>query len=79
MVSKQEYRAIQERILALIRESDSSVEPPDLLSRLRQEGYSRELASTIMWEMIAAGYIKRSKDWHLSQERDLTQEVEVYA
>jgi hypothetical protein len=29
--------------------------------------------------MIAAGYIKRSKDWHLSQERDLTQEVEVYA
>ena len=79
MVSKQEYREIQERILALIHESGSSVEPPALLACLRKEGYSRELASTIMWEMIAAGYIKRSKDWRLSQERDLTQEVEVYA
>lgn len=78
MVSRQEYRSIQRRILSLIRESDSTIDAADLLVRLRQEGISRELAGTIMWEMIAAGYISRSKDWHLSPEREITQEVELH-
>lgn len=79
MVSKQEYRYIQERILSLIRGSGSSIDPADLLDSLRREGISRELAGAIMWEMVAAGYISRSKDWRLSPQRELTQEVELHA
>jgi hypothetical protein len=79
MVNSQEYKAIQEHIYALIRESDSSIHPPELLARLRQEGITREVASTIMWEMIASGYINRSKDWLLSPEREPTQELEMRA
>jgi hypothetical protein len=79
MVNSQEYRAIQEHIYELIRDSNSSIPPPELLARLRQEGIPRELASTIMWEMIAAGYISRSKDWLLSPEREPTQELEMHA
>jgi hypothetical protein len=79
MVNSQQYRAIRDQIYALIRESDSSIDPPELLARLRQEGIPREVASTIMWEMIAAGYISRSKDWLLSPEREPTQELEMHA
>lgn len=79
MVSKQQYRFIQGRILSLVRASGSSMGPGDLLARLRQEGVSRELAATIMWEMIAAGYIGRSADWRLTPQRELTEEVELYA
>ena len=79
MVDSQEYKAIQGQIYGLIRESDSSIHPPELLARLRREGIPREVASTIMWEMIASGYISRSKDWLLAPEREPTHELEMYA
>lgn len=80
MVSRDEYRRIQERILELMHECGSSIDPPDLLARLRQEeGISQELGSAIMWEMIRAGYISRSDDWRLSPKKELKQEARVYA
>ena len=79
MVSKQEYRSIQERILELMHEAGPSVDPVDLVDLMRQEGISRELAATVMWEMVAAGYISRSRDWRLSPERESTREIELHA
>ena len=77
MVSKQKYESIQTLIMSIINGAGSSIDPVDLLAHLRREGVSRELGSAIMWEMIGAGYISRSKDWSLSPRRELEQQAEV--
>lgn len=75
MISRQRYEDIQRLIWSIIDEADSSIDPVSLLTHLRKEGISRELGSTIMWEMIGAGYINRSRDWCLSHEKDVSPEV----
>jgi hypothetical protein len=80
MLSREEYRSIQERIQALIRKSDSSIDPPELLARLRdQYGIPQGLGSTIMWEMIRAGYIGRSEGWRLYIKKELRKEAGAFA
>lgn len=74
MVGREEYDRVQKRILSII-ETHSSIDPVSLLAQLRQEDISRELGSTIMWEMIGAGYINRSRDWRLSCEKNTSPEV----
>lgn len=75
MISKQKYEEIQSRILVIIDKTDSPTNSVSLLAKLRQEDIPRELGSTIMWEMIGAGYINRSRDWRLSREKDVSSEV----
>ncbi len=76
MVSRQEYVDIKQRILTIIEESSSPIDPSLLLTRLREEeGVSRELGSAIIWEMIRAGDIDRSSDWRVSRGTHSEQEV----
>lgn len=77
MVSREEYVDIREKILSIVEESDSPINPSDLLTRLHEEGVSRELGSAIIWEMIRAGYINRSKDWRVSRGTHPTQDVRM--
>jgi hypothetical protein len=79
MVDRRDYESIQKRILSLLREDDSSIEPPELLAQLNKEGIPQGLASTIMWEMIRAGYIRLEEGWRLSRGRKLEQRAEVLA
>ena len=79
MVSREEYRSIQAAILSLL-EDDSAIEPPELLARLSSDyGIPEGLGSTVMWEMIRAGYIGRSEDWRLTRIKDLAPEAEAIA
>lgn len=78
MVSRQEYLDIKQRILSIIEESNSPIDPSLLLARLREEeGVSRELGSAIMWEMIRSGDISRSEDWRVFRGTHPTQEVHM--
>lgn len=74
MIDQQRYESIQSLIISIIDDADVSIDPVELLEDLRGKGISRELGSTIMWEMIGAGHISKSKDWHLSPK----QKVEAY-
>jgi hypothetical protein len=72
MISKEQYEEIAERIIALVKEADSSIDSAALLEELRREGISREVGSTIMLEMIGAGYIsRRAEDWRLTSNHEV--------
>ena len=80
VISKEEYGEIRERIMALVAEADPSIDPVDLLKELRQEGISRELGSTVMLEMIGAGYISRqAEDRQLSRNQEISAGVGIPA
>lgn len=79
MVSKQQYESIQESIVDIIDGSGRPIDPSGLLLCLREQGISRELGSTIMWEMIGAGYIIRSTDWLLSHRSEVETQTENIA
>jgi len=79
MISKEQYGEVEERIMALVDEADPSITPADLLKELSREGISRELGSTIMLEMIGAGYISRQpEDWRLSPKREASSGVGIH-
>lgn len=73
MIDEERYEQVQQHIFSIIDEAGSSIDPADLLANLYQHNVSRELGSTIMWEMIGAGRInRRAEDWHLSRSQGVS-------
>jgi hypothetical protein len=80
MISKEQYREIEERIIALVDEVDPSIDSAALLEELRREGISREVGTTMILEMIGAGYIsRRAEDWQLTSKQEASTGVGVHA
>lgn len=80
MVSREEYESIRSRIMQIIDGANPSIDPADLLRELRRDGISRELGSTVMLEMVGAGYIsRRPSDWQLSRGQETQAPAEVVA
>lgn len=79
MITEEKYEAVQRLIISIIEEAGCSIDAADLLNRLREENISREVGSTIMWEMVGADYLSRSENWRLSPNRKLKQEVKISA
>jgi hypothetical protein len=79
LLSAERYQEIRGQIQEIIRGSGEPLEPSELIVRLRERGVSRELGSTILWEMIGAGYVTRSETWELNLTQRAEQESEFVA
>jgi hypothetical protein len=67
-----EYELAERRLRETLQRADSAYRPHELVEHLSSEpGIPTDVASTIMWEMIGAGDIELSDDWHVSLVRNL--------
>jgi hypothetical protein len=72
VLREREYELAESRIRETLQRTDSTYRPHELVEYLSSEpGIPTDVASTIMWEMIGAGDIELSDDWHVSLVRDL--------
>ena len=62
----------ERRIRETLQLPDSTYRPHELVEHVSSEpDLPTDVASTIMWEMIGAGDIELSDDWHVSLVGDL--------
>lgn len=67
MISQDRYDEISKQIIDIISGADSPIKASDLVKELRQCDIPREIGSTIMLEMVGAGYLsRRPEDRRLS-------------
>ena len=67
VLREREYELAERRIRETLQRADSTYRPHELVEQLSSEpGIPTDVASTAMWEMIGAGYIGLSDDWHIS-------------
>ncbi len=52
--------------------AEGSYRPHELVEHLGGWGVSADVASAVMWEMIGAGEIELSEDWHISEASNST-------
>ena len=71
MLREREYELAERRIRESLQRTDGlTYRPHELVEYLSSEpGIPTDVASTIMWEMIGAGDIELSNDWHVSLVR----------
>jgi hypothetical protein len=66
VLREQEYELAERRIRETLERADSDNRPHELVEYLSEEkGIPADVGSTTMWEMIDAGDIELSDDWHI--------------
>ena len=71
VLREREYELAERRIQETLQRAESTYMPHELVEHLSSEpSIPTDVASTIMWEMIGAGDIELSDDWHVSLVRN---------
>jgi hypothetical protein len=64
------YEIAERCIREILRQAEASYKAHELVERLGERGVPKDIGSATMWDMIGAGEVVLSNDWHVSLAAD---------